>query len=184
MKWRSSFFQDLKEYISKAGEVTFADAHKRRQGEGCVFPSCCLRGFVHIVLSNRVVHEKIWLRQKTVYHLWSPWVSCTFFLKIRVWLIYGNILCGLLKVLINIHTKHLKMSLNKHTANWQHIVDHFLFHEWMCLTFQLAWNFNFMEHFKVLILKENCIENLNFLITNLEGKRYGKWHFAIWRLNW
>ena len=27
-------FQDLKEYISKAGEVTFADAHKRRQGEG------------------------------------------------------------------------------------------------------------------------------------------------------
>lgn len=26
--------QDLKEYISKAGEVTFADAHKRRQGEG------------------------------------------------------------------------------------------------------------------------------------------------------
>lgn len=30
-------FQDLKEYISKAGEVTFADAHKRRQGEGCVY---------------------------------------------------------------------------------------------------------------------------------------------------
>lgn len=30
------YFQDLKEYISKAGEVTFADAHKRRQGEGCV----------------------------------------------------------------------------------------------------------------------------------------------------
>jgi len=29
-------FQDLKEYISKAGEVTFADAHKRRQGEGLV----------------------------------------------------------------------------------------------------------------------------------------------------
>lgn len=28
--------QDLKEYISKAGEVTFADAHKRRQGEGWV----------------------------------------------------------------------------------------------------------------------------------------------------
>lgn len=27
-------FQDLKEYISKAGEVTFADAHKRKQGEG------------------------------------------------------------------------------------------------------------------------------------------------------
>lgn len=29
-------WQDLKEYISKAGEVTFADAHKRRQGEGVV----------------------------------------------------------------------------------------------------------------------------------------------------
>lgn len=29
-------FQDLKEYISKAGEVTFADAHKRKQGEGLV----------------------------------------------------------------------------------------------------------------------------------------------------
>lgn len=26
--------QDLKEYMGKAGEVTFADAHKRRQGEG------------------------------------------------------------------------------------------------------------------------------------------------------
>jgi len=49
----------LKEYISKAGEVTFADAHKRRQGEGCVFSSCYLHGFVHIVLSNRAVHEKI-----------------------------------------------------------------------------------------------------------------------------
>lgn len=29
-------WQDLKEYISKAGEVTFADAHKRKQGEGVV----------------------------------------------------------------------------------------------------------------------------------------------------
>ncbi|KXJ12275.1 serine/arginine-rich splicing factor 5 [Exaiptasia diaphana] len=29
-------WQDLKEYMSKAGEVTFADAHKRRQGEGVV----------------------------------------------------------------------------------------------------------------------------------------------------
>ncbi|KAK3754843.1 hypothetical protein QZH41_011328 [Actinostola sp. cb2023] len=29
-------WQDLKEYMGKAGEVTFADAHKRRQGEGVV----------------------------------------------------------------------------------------------------------------------------------------------------
>ena len=38
-------FQDLKEYISKAGEVTFADAHKRRQGEGWVL----IRGFIWMV---------------------------------------------------------------------------------------------------------------------------------------
>ena len=31
--------QDLKEYMNKAGEVTFADAHKRRQGEGWGFLS-------------------------------------------------------------------------------------------------------------------------------------------------
>ena len=39
--------QDLKEYMNKAGEVTFADAHKRRQGEGWGFLSslfvwCCI----------------------------------------------------------------------------------------------------------------------------------------------
>ncbi|EDO32443.1 predicted protein [Nematostella vectensis] len=31
-----SNWQDLKEYMGKVGEVTFADAHKRRQGEGVV----------------------------------------------------------------------------------------------------------------------------------------------------
>ncbi len=30
------FSQDLKDYMRKAGEVTYADAHKTRRNEGCV----------------------------------------------------------------------------------------------------------------------------------------------------
>ena len=30
-------FKDLKDYMRKAGEVTYADAHKERRNEGCVY---------------------------------------------------------------------------------------------------------------------------------------------------
>ena len=34
--WFSLFFKDLKDYFRAAGEITYTNAHKPRQGEGIV----------------------------------------------------------------------------------------------------------------------------------------------------
>ena len=54
-----------------------------------------------------------------------------------------------------------------------------------CVLFQPLSNFNFMERLEVLILKKQShLDYPKFYVVNSKEKKYEKWNFAIWRLNW